>query len=35
MNPIDQRRMRAVTHYDADGEACSRALEILAEAVAS
>jgi threonine aldolase len=35
MNPIDQRRMRAVTHYDADAAACARALEILAEAVAS
>jgi len=35
MNPIDQRRLRAVTHYDAGREACARALEILAEAVAS
>jgi threonine aldolase len=35
MNPIDGRRMRAVTHYDADGEACARALEVLAEVVAT
>jgi threonine aldolase len=35
LNPVDQRRMRAVTHYDADREACARALEMLAEAMAS
>jgi len=35
INPVGQRRMRAVTHYDADRESCARALEILAEAVAS
>ena len=35
INPIDLRRMRAVTHYDADGGACARALEIMAEAMAS
>jgi threonine aldolase len=35
MNPIDERRMRAVTHYDADREACARALEVLAEVVAT
>ena len=35
LNPVGQRRMRAVTHYDADREACARALEMLAEAMAS
>ena len=35
INPIDLRRMRAVTHYDADAAACARALEILREVVAS
>jgi threonine aldolase len=31
MNPINDRQMRAVTHYDVDRAACSRALEILSE----
>jgi threonine aldolase len=35
LNAIDQQRMRAVTHYDAGREACARALEIVAEAMAS
>jgi threonine aldolase len=35
INPVGQRRMRAVTHYDAGREACALALEIVAEAVAS
>jgi threonine aldolase len=33
MNGINQRQMRAVTHYDVDRAACSAALEALAEAV--
>ena len=35
LNPINERHMRAVTHYDVDRAACSRALEAVAEAVAS
>ena len=35
LNGIDPRRMRAVTHYDVDREACVEALEALAEAVVS
>ncbi len=31
MNPINERQMRAVTHYDVDRPACAQALEILAE----
>jgi threonine aldolase len=34
INPINERQMRAVTHYDVNHEACSRALEALAEALA-
>jgi hypothetical protein len=33
MNGINERQMRAVTHYDVDRAACSAALEALAEAV--
>ena len=35
LNAINQRQMRAVTHYDAGREACSRALVMVAEAMAS
>ncbi len=35
INAINPRQMRAVTHYDADRQACVRALEMLAEAMAS
>lgn len=35
MNPINERQMRAVTHYDVDRESCSRALAAVAEVVAS
>jgi threonine aldolase len=35
INYINERQMRAVTHYDVDREACTRALEALADAVAS
>ena len=35
MNAINHRQMRAVTHYDAGREACARALEMVAEAMAS
>jgi len=35
INAINERQMRAVTHYDVDREACSRALAAVAEAVAS
>jgi threonine aldolase len=35
MNAINDRQIRAVTHYDVDRAACGRALELLAEAVAS
>ncbi|HTS31415.1 MAG TPA: GntG family PLP-dependent aldolase [Bryobacteraceae bacterium] len=35
INYINERQMRAVTHYDVDREACGRALEALADAVAS
>ncbi len=35
MNPIDNHRLRAVTHYDADAAACSRALEILTGVISS
>ena len=34
MNAINQRELRAVTHYDAGREACVRALEMVAEAMA-
>jgi threonine aldolase len=34
MNAINDRQMRAVTHYDVDREACSHALEALAECLA-
>ncbi len=33
LNPIDNRRLRAVTHYDVDRDACAAALGALAEAV--
>ena len=33
INPIDSRRLRAVTHYDVDRSACAAALGALAEAV--
>ena len=35
INYINERQMRAVTHYDVDREACRRALEALADVVAS
>jgi len=35
LNPINERQMRAVTHYDVDRAACSQALEAVAGAVAS
>jgi threonine aldolase len=35
INYINERQMRAVTHYDVDREACTRALEAMADAVAS
>jgi threonine aldolase len=35
INAINERQMRAVTHYDVDREACTQALEALADAVAS
>jgi threonine aldolase len=34
INPIGERTMRAVTHYDVDRAACARALEAMREAVA-
>jgi hypothetical protein len=34
MNAINDRQVRAVTHYDVDREACGRALEAVAEVVA-
>jgi threonine aldolase len=35
MNAINERQMRAVTHYDVDRAACSQALETLAECLAN
>jgi threonine aldolase len=35
LNAINPRQMRAVTHYDVDRQGCVRALEMLAEAMAS
>ena len=35
MNAINDRQMRAVTHYDVDRAACARALEILVECFAN
>ena len=35
LNAINQRQMRAVTHYDANRQACAHALEMVAEAMAS
>ena len=35
INSINERQMRAVTHYDVDREACTQALDALADAVAS
>lgn len=35
INYINERQMRAVTHYDVDREACTQALAALADAVAS
>jgi threonine aldolase len=32
LNPINERQMRAVTHYDVDRSACARALEAFREA---
>jgi threonine aldolase len=34
MNPINERQMRAVTHYDVDRAACSQALETVGECLA-
>jgi threonine aldolase len=34
INGINERQMRAVTHYDVDRPACARALELVAETVA-
>ena len=34
MNAINDRQMRAVTHYDVDRDACSQALETVAECLA-
>ena len=34
MNAINDRQMRAVTHYDVDRAACSQALETVAECLA-
>jgi hypothetical protein len=34
MNAINDRQMRAVTHYDVDRAACSEALETVAECLA-
>ena len=34
MNAINERQMRAVTHYDVDRAACSQALEAVAECLA-
>ena len=34
MNAINDRQMRAVTHYDVDRDACSKALETVAECLA-
>ena len=34
MNPINQRQMRLVTHYDVDRAACEEALRVFAEVVA-
>ena len=34
MNAINDRQVRAVTHYDVDRAACTRALELVADAVA-
>jgi len=33
INPVNERLMRAVTHYDVDRAGCARALEAVAEAV--
>jgi len=33
LNPINERQMRAVTHYDVDRQACAQALEALADAI--
>ena len=35
LNPINDRQLRAVTHYDVDRQACAQALAAVAEAVAS
>jgi len=35
LNAIDERRMRAVTHYDVDREACVQAVAAVADAVSS
>src|SRR5262249_37627890 len=35
LNAINERQMRAVTHCDVDREACARALDAMADAVAS
>jgi hypothetical protein len=33
MNPINERQVRAVTHYDVNREACARALDAVREAL--
>ena len=35
MNAINERQMRAVTHYDVDRAQCAQALEAVAEALVS
>src|SRR5271157_2638783 len=35
LNPINDRQMRAVTHYDVDRQACAQALAAVAEAVSA
>ena len=35
INPINERQMRAVTHYDVDRAACARALEAVMDAIVS
>ena len=35
INPINQRCLRAVTHYDVDRAQCAQAVEMVAESVAA
>jgi threonine aldolase len=35
INPINERQMRAVTHYDVDRTACAQALDAVTDAVVS